>query len=350
MIKMQTIFTCEDAIETLSKGNLNDKKRFKNPDSICSIELKNTSTLNNNIKTSFSKVADGSIITLFDKTPFPVKDEDVVCPHFIELKWANGCNFNCAWCYLNGTLRFRPMKKKPYLKDKIKIKNHIKNYIHQNKIPSLLNSGELSDSLLFEGTEGAISHFVIDLFKDQNKHKLLILTKSDDIDNLLESNSQDILIVSFSINSFEVSDKWEKGAPSSKDRILAAKKLSENGYTVRVRIDPIVPTKSWKKQYKELIDFLFENLTPDVITMGSLRGLQSTINNSEDKSWVKYLNDKSNWGKKISFDKRYKMYKFMIEYLKDTYNYTDVGLCKETVKIWEKLNLDYQNIKCNCIL
>jgi len=115
---MQTTLTCEDAIEFLSKGNVDDKKRFKNADALCSIEFKNTITLDNNIKPIFSKVADGSIITLFDKTPFPEKDEDVVCPHFIELKWANGCNFDCAWCYLNGTLRFRPMKKKPYLKEK----------------------------------------------------------------------------------------------------------------------------------------------------------------------------------------------------------------------------------------
>jgi len=34
------------------------------------------------------QVADGSIIKRFDKTPYPVKPTDVVCPHFLELKWA----------------------------------------------------------------------------------------------------------------------------------------------------------------------------------------------------------------------------------------------------------------------
>jgi spore photoproduct lyase len=346
---MQTTITCKEAVKTLKKGNINDKSRYKTLDSLFSIELKNTISLDSKIQPTFSKVADGSIITLFDKTPFPKKEDDVVCPHFIELKWANGCNFDCAWCYLNGTLRFRPIKKKPYLKDKTKIINHIKTFIEQNDKPSLLNSGELSDSLLFEGTENAISNFVIDLFLEQTKHKLLLLTKSNDIKGILNSNSQEVLIVSYSINAFDVSKRWEKGAPSPKDRILSAKKLKDNGYNIRFRIDPIIPVKSWKKDYKELIDFLFENLTPDLITLGSLRGLQSTINNSKDRSWVKYLDDKSNWGKKISFEKRYKMYNFMIQYLKEEYNYTNVGLCKETVKIWEKLNLDYHNIKCNCI-
>ncbi|AIS33165.1 radical SAM domain-containing protein [Methanobacterium formicicum] len=346
---MQTTLTCKDAIETLAKGSLDDKKRYKTFNSTYSIELKNTISLDNGIQPTFSKVADGSIITLFDKTPFPKKDEDVVCPHFIELKWANGCNFDCAWCYLNGTLRFRPMKKKPYLKDKKKIVSHIKNYIQQNEFPSILNSGELSDSLLFEGTDNAISNFIIDLFKGQNKHKLLILSKSDTVESLLKSDSQDIVIASFSINAFKVSEKWEKNAPSPRERILAAKKLHDEGYTVRMRMDPLVPIEGWKNEYKELIDFLFDNLVPERITMGSLRGLQSTINNSKDRSWVEYLDDKSNWGKKISFEKRYEMYKFMIDYLKKEHDYNSVGLCKETVKIWEKLKLDYKKIRCNCI-
>ncbi len=347
---MQPTLSCQEAIETLVKGDLDDKKRYKTRNSAFSIELKNTLTFDNTIKPSFSKVADGSIITLFDKTPAPKKDEDVVCPHFIELKWANGCNFDCAWCYLNGTLRFRPMKKKPYLKNKEKIISHIKNYIQQNDYPSILNSGELSDSLLFENTDDAISNFVIDLFKGQNKHKLLILTKSDNINGILNSESQDILITSFSINAFNVSEKWEKEAPSPKQRIIAAKKLNDEGYKVRVRIDPLIPIKGWKRQYKEMIDFLFDKFTPETITIGSLRGLQSTINNSKDKSWIKYLDDKSNWGKKVSFEKRYEMYYFIINYLRNEYNYNDIGLCKETVKIWNKLNLDYKKIICNCIL
>ena len=350
MVLMQTKLTCKDAIKFLSKGDLNDKKRFKNVDALCSIELKNTITLDSTIIPSFSKVADGLIITLFDKTPFPENDEDVVCPHFIELKWANGCNFDCSWCYLNGTLRFRPIKKKPYLKEKDKIKSHIRNFLYQNETPSVLNSGELSDSLLFEGTENALSDLIIPLFKRQKKHKLLILSKSDNIDGILKSQSQNILISSFSINAFDVSDKWEKGAPSSEMRIKTAKKLYDEGYPVRVRVDPIVPIKGWHSKYIELIDYLFDNFTPELITLGSLRGLQSTINNSKDKSWVEYLDDKSNWGKKISFEKRYEVYKTIIKHLKKEYGYSDIGLCKETIKMWDSLGMDYKNIRCNCML
>ena len=347
---MTLISDRNEAIHELEHMDLHEKIRYKIRKRELSIEVKNMKELNGDVKPNFSNVSDGSIITLFDKTPFPEKGNDVVCPHFVELKWANGCNFDCAWCYLNGTLRFRPMKKKPYLKDKCKIIKHLESYFDQLDKPTLLNSGELSDSLVFEGSDNAITKFIIPLFKKQDKHQLLILTKSANVKGLLSSDSQDHVIVSFSINSFDVAERWEKKAPSPRQRIRAAKKLFDEGYTVRIRIDPIVPLENWKQGYKELIDFLFDHFTPERITIGSLRGLQSTINNCEDKSWLTYLDDPSNWGKKIGFNKRYKMYYHIINYLNNQYDYKEVGICKDTVDMWKKLGLDYNDIRCNCIL
>ena len=347
---MTLVLDRNEALHELENMDLNEKIRFKTRKRDLSIEVKNMIELNGDIKPKFSNVSDGSIITLFDKTPFPEKDNDVICPHFVELKWANGCNFDCAWCYLNGTLRFRPMKKKPYLKDKCKIIKHLESYFHQLDIPTLLNSGELSDSLVFEGTNNAITEFIIPLFKKQDKHKLLILTKSANVEGLLSSDSQDRVIVSFSANSFDVARRWEKKAPSPKQRIKAAKKLHDAGYTIRIRIDPIVPIENWKQGYKELINFLFDHFTPERITIGSLRGLQSTVNNCGDKSWLTYLDDTSNWGKKIGFEKRLEMYHTIISYLKNQCGFDDIGVCKDTVEMWKKLGLDYKNIRCNCIL
>ena len=148
-----------NALKELEGQKVESKIRFRAPESNLSIEYINKLTLNGKLKQQFSKVADGSIITLFDKTPYPQQAEDVVCPHFVELKWANGCNFDCSWCYLNGTLRFRPMGKKPYLKDLDKINDHLINYLEQVKTPSILNSGELSDSLAYESNGLALTNY-----------------------------------------------------------------------------------------------------------------------------------------------------------------------------------------------
>jgi len=295
------------------------------------------------------KVGDGSIIIRFDKTPLPINPKDVVCPHFLELKWAYGCPFDCAWCYLKGTFRFQPTGTKPVLKPLSKIKAAIDDFFKADIQPEVLNSGEIADSLMFENGGEPFSKNAIPLFESQDKHKLLLVTKSTNIKNLLAVDSHRQVIVSYSLNADPIARKWERGAPKVSERLEAVRELSRSGYEVRVRIDPMVPIESWKERYKELVDLIFDNLDPERITLGSLRGLQSTINGCSDKSWVKYLTESSNWGKKIDFETRFTMYSEVIGYLKSKYNYEKVALCKETIEMWNSLKMNYKQIRCNCI-
>ena len=300
------------------------------------------------------QVGDGSIIKRFDKTPFPSMPTDVVCPHFLELKWSYGCPFNCSWCYLKGTLRFLPTKAAPVIKNFDKIKLHLESFFNEtvpNGYPKeVLNTGEISDSLVWERNGQPFSKFILDIFDTQHRHKVLFLTKSNWIQNLIRLNHNGSPIISFSMNSSFVSGRWEKKAPAIRKRIEAARELQKVGYPVRIRIDPMVPIKNWERHYKLLVDGIFSKITPERITLGSLRGLQSTINNCPDKTWVKYLSEKSNWGKKIDFEKRREMYSFIIKYLKENYHFHNVALCKETVEMWEQLRMNHKNIKCNCII
>jgi spore photoproduct lyase len=295
------------------------------------------------------RVNDGSIITRFDKTPFPENSTDVICPHFLELKWAYGCPFDCSWCYLKGTFRFRPNGTKPVVKPYEKIELHIGRFLEEVNTPEILNTGEIADSLMHENSGNPFSKFIIPIFETQRLHKVLFLTKSINVKNLLEIEPHNQAIISFSLNAVPVAKLWEKKAPPVLKRIEAAKKVYQAGYEVRLRIDPMVPIDGWKESYFQLIDSIFENLIPERITLGSLRGLQSTINGCSDKSWVKYLRESSNWGKKIDFQTRFKMYSTVIENLRSKYNYSKVALCKETVAMWNSLKLNYKQIKCNCI-
>ncbi|MCJ7459455.1 MAG: radical SAM protein, partial [candidate division Zixibacteria bacterium] len=297
------------------------------------------------------QIGDGSIITRFEKTPLPSNLTDVVCPHFLELKWAYGCPFDCSWCYLKGTFRFRPEGIKPVIKDYAKIELHVREFLNSSSPPEILNTGEIADSLMWENGYNPFSKFIIPMFESHDKHKVLFLTKSTNIKHLLEINPHNQVIISFSLNADKVARKWEKKAPAVSKRIDAASRLAEAGYEIRVRIDPMVPMAGWQEGYRELIDQIFATFTPERITLGSLRGLQSTINGTKDKSWIIYLEEKSNWGKKIEFSNRFTMYLHLIKYLKEKYNYTNISLCKETVEMWEKLrskfecpDLDYKKI------
>lgn len=305
--------------------------------------------LNGYKKSAVVRVADSSIINRFDKTPLPIKGTDVICPHFIELKWAYGCPFDCAWCYLKGTFRFQPTGTRPVFKDLDKVELHVRWFLEEASNPEILNTGEIADSLMGEGLSNPFSKFIISLFETQNKHKVLFVTKSDNIKHLLEINPHNQVVISFSLNADEVAKRWEKGAPSVNRRIEAGRKLSQAGYEVRVRIDPMVPISDWKAHYVNLVDHIFGNFIPARITLGSLRGLQSTVNGSKDKSWVEYLRERSNWGKKIEFTTRHEMYATVINLLKYRYAYNEIALCKETLAMWGRLGMDYTKIKCNCV-
>ncbi|MBA7709487.1 hypothetical protein ES703_118405 [subsurface metagenome] len=313
------------------------------------IYKKSYKMLNGRKKILVERVNDGSIIKRFDKTPYPEKPTDVVCPHFLELKWAYGCPFDCSWCYLKGTFRFRPEGIKPAFKPIEKVKLHTEAFIDQVDTPEILNTGEIADSLMKEGKNSPFSKFIIPMFETQSKHKVLFVTKSTNIKNLLDMPSKKQVIMSFSLNAETVAKKWEKKAPSVNRRLEAARKLEEAGYEIRIRIDPIVPIENWQEHYLHLLDEIFSSFKPTRITLGSLRGLQSTINGTKDRSWVHFLKESSNWGKKIDFTTRLKIYKIMLEYLRNNLRYTDVALCKETVAMWEKLKLNWHKIKCNCV-
>lgn len=295
------------------------------------------------------RVGDGSIIKRFDRSPIPTKPTDVVCPHFLELKWAYGCPFDCAWCYLKGTFRFLSTGTKPVIKDRKKTEVHVKAFLYNTDTPEILNTGEIADSLMDERPGSAFSKFAIPIFETQRIHKVLFVTKFDNVKNLLEIDEHRQAIISFSLNAERVAQEWEKGAPPVERRIKAARKLSEAKYEVRVRIDPMVPVANWETQYTDLIDQIFANFTPSRITLGSLRGLQSTINGSRDTSWQEYLRESSNWGKKVEFSTRYAMYTVIIEHLKSKYSYNDVALCKETKAMWENLGMNYKVPRCNCV-
>jgi len=290
-----------------------------------------------------------NIVRYFDKTP-----NDICCPHFYELNWAYGCRFNCAYCYLQGTLRGNVEPRYKPLKEVISTLDAVFNHPLMVK-PSVFNSGELTDSLVFPSIMEKIS----DKFEEQEKHKLLILTKSSNVQFLLDKIRKNT-IVSFSINAPTVANNWEKGAAPPEKRIVAIEKLCTKGYDVRARIDPIFPIANWKKEYGELIEKLVPKSKITRITLGTPRGLAKTRLYSKDPSWWKFAfednpAEDTGWGKKLAPYFRKEIYSYIIDKLRETGYNGHVALCKETVPMWAELGLkvgkypDWENCKCNCV-
>jgi spore photoproduct lyase len=286
------------------------------------------------------------IIVYFSKTPF-----DIVCPHFWELRWAFGCPFDCAYCYLQGTGRGN---KNPRYRPIIKVVRAIDKAFRDEyflKHPSIFNSGELSDSLMNPTNMKQIA----DLFETQSKHKLLLLTKSDKVGWLTEQPRKQT-IVSFSLNATEVWKRWEKRSSSPQQRVNAIKQLMSSGYEVRIRIDPIFPIEDWKTQYEDLIYLVFSELpsNPNRITLGTPRGLSKTLIFAKDRSWEKIAFTKnpeySGWGKKAPSPIRKEIYTFFFDKLQTLgFDKTRIAMCKETKAMWQEMRVDYSKCLCNCV-
>lgn len=276
----------------------------------------------------------------------------MVCPHFYELKWAYGCPYDCAYCYLKGTFRFRLVDGRilPHFKDQRRIGRHVEEFLSRALEPTILNTGELCDSLMGERLVDPFSEFIMPFFVG-TKHKLLFLTKGVSVEHFLEHPDwRNNAVLSWSLNAVPVAERWEKLASPVMERIQAAKKVFDAGYEVRLRIDPMVPIEGWHKHYSWLVDEVFSKLFPERITLGSLRGLASTRNVVKDRSWLKFLCEDSSWGLKPSHKVRYEMYQALSRYLKEAEDYESIGLCKETLKMWKALGRDWRKNKCNCVL
>lgn len=278
----------------------------------------------------------GNIVTYFDKTP-----PSIVCPHFWMLKWGSGCPFDCAYCYLKGTF-YGDVSPKHKFPDVISAGLDL--FFRNEQTPRIVNSGELCDSLMFPSIISDISN----QFEEQGKHKLLILTKSSDINWLLEKERKQT-IYSATINIAEVINRWEHKTASLKERLEATKALYDVGYEVRVRIDPIFPVDDWKKKYNGLLDDLFSAYVPERITLGTPRGLRKTLRFSKDLSWAQSLIEDSSWGKKLPFDLRSEIYAHFFEEITKRSQKVKVSICKDTVVMWTELKQDFKKCECNCI-
>jgi len=303
-----------------------------------------------------------NIVSLFYKT-----GENIVCPHFWELKAWVGCPFNCIYCYLQGTFRGAE-RKKPRMKNRELVVKYLERFLAwatNNGLKILLNAGELADSLAVPAYVEEFLNIALPLLNKYTQHKILFLSKGGKHHvKILEKISEDLrhrFIISFSINPQEIVEKFEKGTASTMDRIEAARYAHELGFEVRIRIDPMIPIEGWVLYYEECIRNLLDRVKPTRITLGTLRALKKTERYSQDKSWLKFVSEPSPWGKRIEKNLRIRMYELAIDYLNEYGFKGHIALCKETPDVWNELSKKglienpgtpgiWENVKCNCKL
>jgi len=277
------------------------------------------------------------------------------CAKFYKLTAYNNCNFWCEYCYLYLTFRNMPIS--THFVNYDKMFREIINFDMSNipEVLRVLNLGELSDPLAVENVTGFAEELIPFIAKETEKTKLLFLTKSDNVNSLLNLEHGGRSIMSFSVNTVKVYQQLEHRTASPEARLIAARKLQQAGYQVRLRIDPVILYSTWEKDYTELVEKIFAYVKPERITVGEYRpskGLISHVSARFPKSPLLKINSGLiNDGIKLRYpvEHRLAMFKLIIDCIKKHDKKLKIALCKEDVKIWKSLGMQINGVQCNCL-
>ena len=172
----------------------------------------------------------------------------VRCASYVKLvPISNGCPYYCTYCYLAYVYR----DYLPFIKMNInygKMCDEIRDLTACAQNAISFNMGEMLDSLALDHVSLLTSRLV-PLFSRLSNGYLMLLTKSSNVDGLLNLTPNGQTVVSWSLNTQPMIDSFEVGTASLEERIHAAKRCQEHGYRIRLRIDPGILYPDWRQDY-----------------------------------------------------------------------------------------------------
>ena len=178
------------------------------------------------------------------------------------------CKYDCEYCYL----QYYFQTKVPVIfVNRDEVLENVEELLKQFDSP-YFHVGEVCDALAFDDlTEFSVE--IAELFKRYPNGVVEFRTKSANVDNLLLiSDPPENLIPSWTFSPQKVADLIEHKTPSFNERLGAAKKCQDVGYTVGIRLDPIIRIPGWEEEYKKTVGELLQTLDSkqiDYISLGT---------------------------------------------------------------------------------
>jgi len=133
----------------------------------------------------------------------------------------------------------------------------------------LVFSGYDCDSLALDHISQFTQSFLPHFRANPTAH-LELRTKSVNIKPLLNNDPLKNVVTAFSFTPQEISTQLEHGVPSVSSRINAMKKLTQSGWQVGLRIDPIIDCTNFSKRYESLFFDIFSIIPLEMIHSVSL--------------------------------------------------------------------------------
>ena len=286
------------------------------------------------------------------------KEGGNACPNYWHFSPYGFCPYGCHYCYLAGTpgVWFSPTVK--IFLNLEEILRQVDRTASQLAQPVAFYLGKLQDGLALEPLSG-YTRTMVPFFARHPHARMVILTKSADVENLLDLDHAGHTILSWTVGAPEVVRGFETNTPAVSDRIEAMRRCAQAGYAVRAVLMPIIPVADWPTVYGRFITTLLESVPLSRITLGSIcsypqaqrlmelkLGKENAISSLLDRG-----PDKSDDGRlRFSRSTREDIYRQLIDCVRRIRPDLEIGLCLEDEAMFASLGLQRSMGRCNCVL
>lgn len=208
-----------------------------------------------------------------------------------------------------------------------------------------IGTGELGDSLVLDHIVQRSTE-LIDYFGSKPAVLFELKTKTANVGNILSLPPQENIIIAWSLNSELMAQTEERGAPSVKDRLEAAKAVSRRGFPVAFHFDPLILYPGWEDGYEAVIEALFTAINADRIawiSLGSLRfppALKNIIRKRSPDSLIVYEELIRGSDGKLRYFKplRLQLYSRVVDQIqRRAGDRVPLYFCMESEEIWRKV-------------
>ncbi|MFH1878594.1 MAG: spore photoproduct lyase family protein [Candidatus Omnitrophota bacterium] len=256
-----------------------------------------------------------------------------------------GCPIDCSYCYL------QQYSNSPGIVLAVNIESYFDAIIDFDKSLSgmtRIGTGEFTDSLALDKYTKYSSQ-LIPFFRKTKNLVLELKTKVADITNVLKEEPHGNVVVSWSINTPGIAEKYEKGASCIRDRINSAERAAEKGFGIGFHFDPIVFYPGWEDEYRKVINDMFshESIRKNTrwISLGTLRytpGLKQIAEERFGDNLMYYQGEfVPDTDGKLRYPRAARMdiYKKMVQWIRAFDTSAWIYLCMEPASSWQEIDL-----------